>query len=52
MKANKLFLPTVILTVAIFVMAVYSVVSSVAKKPTITEQEFRFQIVYELDGET
>jgi hypothetical protein len=52
MKNKKLFLSTVILVVAIFVIAVYSVVSSLAFKPTVTEKEFPFSITYELDGET
>ena len=51
MKNKKLFLPTIILAVAILVTAVYSVVSSIAFKPTVTEYEFPFSITYELDGE-
>lgn len=52
MKTKKLFLPTIILVVAILITAVYSFVSCIAKKPTITEQEFPFSITYELNGET
>lgn len=52
MKNKKLFLPTIILIVAILLTAIYSVVSSIAFKPTITESEFPFSITYELDGET
>jgi hypothetical protein len=52
MKNKKLFLPTVILAVAIVIIAVYSLVSSIAKKPAVTEGEFPFSITYELDGET
>ena len=52
MKTKKLFLPTVILIVAILLTAIYSVVSSIAFKPTITEAEFPFSITYEIDGET
>lgn len=51
MKNKKLFLPTIILAVAILATTVYSLVSSIAKKPTITEGEFPFSITYELDGE-
>lgn len=51
MKSKKLFLPTIILIVAVFAMAVCSVVMSIAKKPTVTEGEFHFSITYELDGE-
>ena len=52
MKSKKLFLPTIILIVAVLAMAVCSVVMSIAKKPTVTEGEFPFTITYELDGET
>ena len=52
MKNKKLFLPAIILSVAVFVMIVYSVVSSIAFKPTVTKGEFPFSITYELDGET
>lgn len=52
MKNKKLLLPAVFLAVAILAIAVYSFVSSLAFKPTITEGEFPFSITYELDGET
>ena len=52
MKNKKLLLPAIILISAVLLMAVYSVVTSIAKKPTITEGEFPFSITYELDGET
>lgn len=52
MKNKKLFLPAIILAVAIFAIAVYLVVSSIALKPTVTEADFPFKITYELDGET
>lgn len=50
MKSKKLFLPIVILAVAILLTVAYSLISSIAKKPTITEKEFPFSITYELDG--
>ena len=52
MKNKKLFLPAIILAVAILVITVYSVVSSIAFKPTVVEGEFPFSITYELNGET
>ena len=52
MKNRKLLLPTIILAVAILTIAVYSIVSNIAFKPTVIEQEFPFSITYELDGET
>lgn len=52
MKNKKLFLLAIILAVAILAIAVYSVVSNLAFKPSITEGEFPFSITYELDGET
>lgn len=51
MKFKKLILPTIILIAAILATAAYSVISSIAKKPTVTEGEFPFSITYELDGE-
>lgn len=50
MKSKKLFLPAIILVLAILAISAYSVVSSIAKKPTVTEGEFPFSITYELDG--
>lgn len=52
MKNKKLFLPTIILVVAILAITVFSVVSSIALKPTVTEGAFPFSITYQLDGET
>ncbi len=52
MRNKKLFLPAIILAVAVLAIAVYSLISSIAKKPTITEGEFPFSITYELNGET
>lgn len=51
MKNKKLFLPTIILAVAILATVVYLLISSIALKPTVTEGEFPFSITYELDGE-
>lgn len=51
MRNKKLFLPTIILIVSILLITIFSVVISIAKKPTITEAEFPFSITYELDGE-
>ena len=52
MKNKKLFLPAIILAVAVLAIAVYSLISSIAQKPTVTEGAFPFSITYELDGET
>ena len=52
MKNKKLFLPVIILAVAILAIAVYSFISIIAFKPTVTEKEFSFSITYELDGQT
>ena len=51
MKSKKLFLPTIFLIVAILATVICSVGISIAKKPTVTEGEFPFSIIYELDGE-
>lgn len=52
MKSKKLFLPSVILILAIIAMAVYCAVTNIAKKPVIAEQDFPFSITYELNGKT
>ena len=52
MKSKKIFLPIIILSVAVLAIIVFSLVSSIAQKPTITEGEFPFSITYEIDGET
>ena len=52
MKKHKLFLPILILAIALLAMAVCAVASNIALKPTITEHEFPFSITYELDGVT
>lgn len=52
MKNKKLLLPAIILTVAVLLMVAYSLISSISKKPTITEKEFPFSITYEFNGKT
>lgn len=52
MKSKKLWLPTVILAAAVLLTVVYSLVTSIAIKPLVTEYEFPFSITYELHGET
>ena len=52
MKKHKLFVPILILIVALLAMAVCAVVSNIALKPTITQHEFPFSVTYELDGVT
>ena len=52
MKNKKLFLPTIILAVAIVLTMISAVVAGIALKPKVTEGEFPFSITYELDGET
>lgn len=49
---KKLFLPIMILIVAIVVMTIFAVASNIALKPTITEHDFPFSITYALNGET
>lgn len=51
MKDKKLFLPAIILAIAVALTAIYLFISSIALKPTVTEGEFPFSITYELDGE-
>ena len=52
MKSKKLLRTAVIIIAAIVLMAVYAVISSIAKAPTITEKEFPFSVTYEINGET
>ena len=52
MKNKKFFLPSVILIAAVFLIAMYALLSNIAKKPNITEAEFPFSITYEKNGET
>lgn len=51
MKNKKLLSTIIIVLVAVLAITAYSVFSSVAQKPTVTEGEFPFTITYELDGE-
>ena len=52
MKNKKLFLPTIILAVAIVLTMISVLFAGIALKPKIIESEFPFSITYELDGET
>ena len=52
MKTKKLLLPVIVLIIAILLMGAYSVVTNIAQKPTITQQEFSFSITYEWNGQT
>ena len=52
MKSKKSALPAIILVAAIVAMAVYGIVTNLAKKPTIPQHDFPFSITYELNGKT
>ena len=52
MKMKKLRLPIIILAVTSVLMFAFCVITSIAKKPVITEQDFPFIITYELNGKT
>ena len=52
MKKEKLFLPTIILVLAVVITAVSVIIAGISLKPVVTESEFPFSITYELDGET
>ena len=49
---KQLSFPPIILGVAVLAIVAYSILSSIAFKPTVTEGEFPFSITYELDGKT
>lgn len=44
MKDKKLFLPAIILAIAVALTAIYLFISSIALKPTITEAGFPFKL--------
>ena len=52
MKKEKLFLPTIILVLAVVITTVSVIIAGISLKPVVTESEFPFSITYELDGET
>ena len=52
MKNKKLFLPSIILVIAIVLTMISVIIAGIALKPKVTESEFPFSITYELDGET
>lgn len=52
MKKEKLFLPTIILVLAVVITIVSVIIAGISLKPVVTESEFPFSITYELDGET
>ena len=52
MKKGKLFLPTIILVLAVVITTVSVIIAGISLKPVVTESEFPFSITYELDGET
>ena len=51
MKNKKLFLPALIMALALLVMTVYCFCTCIAQKPTVTSAEFPFSITYEYNGE-
>lgn len=50
MRSKKLFLPTVILALAVILMTVYGTITNIAMQPNIPQHDFPFSITYELDG--
>lgn len=52
MKKGKLFLPTIILVLAVVITTISVIIAGISLKPVVTESEFPFSITYELDGET
>lgn len=52
MKKGKLFLPIIILVLAVVITAVSVIIAGISLKPVVTESEFPFSVTYELDGET
>lgn len=52
MKNKSLKLPIIIIAIGIIIAIVASLLVSMRKAPTITNQDFDFSITYKLDGET
>ena len=52
MKNKSLKLPIIIIAIGIIVAIVASLLLSMQKTPTVTNQDFDFSITYKLDGET
>ena len=52
MKNKSLKLPIIIIAIGIIIAIVASLLVSMQKAPTITNQDFDFSITYKLDGET
>lgn len=52
MKNKSLKLPIIIIAIGIIIAIVASLLVSMQKTPTITNQDFDFSITYKLDGET
>lgn len=52
MKNKSLKLPIIIVSIGIIIAIVASLLLSMQKTPTITNQDFDFSITYKLDGET
>jgi hypothetical protein len=52
MKNKSLKIPAIIISIALILAVVAHFVTSVCKKPTITEQDFNYSIMYKLNGET
>lgn len=52
MKNKKLTLTAIILAAAVVLMAIFGIVTNIAKKPVIAQQDFPFTITYEYNGET
>ena len=52
MKNKSLKLPIIIVSIGIIIAIVASLLLSMQKTPTVTNQDFNFSITYKLDGET
>ncbi len=52
MKKKSLKLPIIIIAIGIIIAIAASLLASIQKTPTITNQDFDFSITYKLDGET
>ena len=52
MKGNLLRVPAIMIVIGIVIAIAASLLTSMQKAPTVTEQDFDFSITYKLDGET
>ena len=52
MKNSSLKIPVILIAVGLVLAVLASLLTSIVKKPAITEQDFPYSVTYRLNGET